>query len=60
MFLLLGLIALAMALVADLAVAVFAGTLGARLLASPRWRIRQRVASGLTMIGLGGFVAVTE
>ncbi|PXY28154.1 LysE family translocator [Prauserella muralis] len=59
-FLLLGLIALGMTVLADLAVALFAGTLGARLLASPRWRIRQRVASGLTMIGLGGFVAVAE
>ncbi|ASR35470.1 lysine transporter LysE [Prauserella marina] len=59
-FLVLGLIALAMALVADLAVALLAGTLGARLMASPRWRVRQRVASGLTMVGLGGFVAVAD
>ncbi|MEU3270810.1 LysE family translocator [Saccharomonospora sp. NPDC006951] len=59
-FLVLGLIALAMALLADLAVALLAGTLGARLMASPRWRVRQRVAGGLTMIGLGGFVAVAD
>ncbi|PRX51268.1 threonine/homoserine/homoserine lactone efflux protein [Prauserella shujinwangii] len=59
-FLLLGLIALAMAFLADLAVALFAGGLGARLLENPRWRVRQRVAAGLTMIGLGGFVAVAE
>ncbi|RZQ63070.1 LysE family translocator [Amycolatopsis suaedae] len=59
-FILLGLIALAMALVADLVVAMSAGHLGARLLANPRWRVRQRVASGATMIGLGGFVAVAD
>jgi hypothetical protein len=27
---------------------------------SRRWRIRQRVAGGVTMIGLGGFVAATD
>lgn len=59
-FLLLGFIALALALLADLTVAVFAGGLGATLLARPRWRVRQRVASGLTMVGLGGFVALTD
>jgi threonine/homoserine/homoserine lactone efflux protein len=53
---LLGTIAVAMAMVVDLLVAVFAGRLGTRL-SSRRWRTRQRVASGVTMIGLGGALA---
>jgi threonine/homoserine/homoserine lactone efflux protein len=57
---LLGAIAVAMAVVVDLLVAVFAGGLGARLARHPRWRVRQRVATGLTMIGLGGALAVAE
>ncbi|WP_020671873.1 LysE family translocator [Amycolatopsis nigrescens] len=59
-FILLGLIALAMAMLADLLVALFAGRIGHRLMASPKWRIRQRVASGAVMIGLGGFIAVAD
>ncbi|QFU91408.1 LysE family translocator [Amycolatopsis sp. YIM 10] len=59
-FILLGLIALAMAMAADLVVALSAGTLGKRLLDHPRWRVRQRVAGGATMIGLGAFVAVAD
>ncbi|GAB3478907.1 LysE family translocator [Amycolatopsis cihanbeyliensis] len=59
-FVLLGLIAVAMALVADLVIALFAGGIGARLRRNPRWWSRQRLASGATMIGLGGFVAVAE
>jgi threonine/homoserine/homoserine lactone efflux protein len=57
---LLGVIAVLMALAVDLLVAVFAGTLGTRLLANPRWRRRQRMASGVTMIGLGGALALAE
>jgi threonine/homoserine/homoserine lactone efflux protein len=57
---LLGVIAVAMAMVVDLLVAVFAGSLGARLTHNPRWRTRQRLASGLTMIGLGGALALAE
>jgi threonine/homoserine/homoserine lactone efflux protein len=57
---LLGVIAVLMALSVDLLVAVFAGTLGTRLLTNPRWRRRQRVASGVTMIGLGGALALAE
>jgi threonine/homoserine/homoserine lactone efflux protein len=57
---LLGVIAVLMALVVDLLVAVFAGSLGTRLLANPCWRRRQRVASGVTMIGLGGALALAE
>ncbi|HET9140007.1 LysE family translocator [Actinophytocola sp.] len=58
-FALLGTIAVLLALAADLVVAVFAGGLGARL-TGRRWRTRQRVASGLTMIGLGGALALAE
>jgi len=57
---LLGVIAVAMAMVVDLLVAVFAGSLGTRLMHNPRWRTRQRLASGLTMIGLGGALALAE
>jgi threonine/homoserine/homoserine lactone efflux protein len=59
-FALLGAIAVVMALTVDLLVAVFAGTLGTRLLANPRWHRRQRMASGVTMIGLGGALALAE
>lgn len=59
-FITLGLIALGMAIAVDLLVAVFAGRLGGALLRDPRLRVRQRVASGATMIGLGAFVAVAE
>ncbi|HVV10059.1 LysE family translocator [Amycolatopsis sp.] len=59
-FLLLGVIAMALASLADLVVALFAGQLGQRLLAHPRWRIRQRVAGGAVMIGLGAFVATAD
>jgi len=57
---LLGVIAVVMAMLADLVVAVFAGSLGARLMRNPRWRTRQRLASGFTMIGLGGALALAE
>lgn len=56
----LGLVAVAMTVVVDLLVAVFAGSLSTRLLGDPRWRSRERVASGLTMIGLGGALALAE
>jgi threonine/homoserine/homoserine lactone efflux protein len=59
-FTVLGFIAVAMASLVDLAVAVFAGGLSGRLLNNPRWRVRQRVAAGLSMIGLGGVVAVAD
>lgn len=57
---LLGVIAVAMAFVVDLLVAVFAGSLSVRLAHNSRWRTRQRVASGVTMIGLGGALALAE
>ncbi|NKQ55966.1 LysE family translocator [Amycolatopsis sp. K13G38] len=59
-FMLLGLVALGMASLADLTVALFAARLGSGVLGAPRWRVRQRVASGAVMIGLGGFVAVAD
>lgn len=59
-FLLLGVIVVAMAVLADLLVAVFAGPLGTRLARHPRWQVRQRVASGATMIGIGGLFALAE
>jgi threonine/homoserine/homoserine lactone efflux protein len=59
-FVVLGLIAVVMATSMDLLVAVFAGKLGTRLMDNVKWRVRQRVASGATMIGLGGFVAVAD
>jgi threonine/homoserine/homoserine lactone efflux protein len=59
-FALLGTIAVVMTVAVDLVVAAFAGGIGARLMGSRRWRGRQRVASGLTMIGLGGALALAE
>jgi threonine/homoserine/homoserine lactone efflux protein len=56
----LGVLSVVMAMLADLVIAMFAGTLGTRLMRDPRWRTRQRVASGLTMIGLGGALALAE
>ena len=59
-FALLGLIAVAMAVVVDVFVAIFAGYVGAKLRGNPRWRVRQRIGTGLTMIGLGGLLALAE
>lgn len=56
----LGLITLAMTIAVDLLVAFFAGALSERIMGNPRWRVRQRIASGLTMVGLGGALAVAE
>ncbi len=58
-FLLLGLITAVMNMMSDLAVALFAGPIGQRLRES-RFRRRQRVVSGLGLIGLGTYVAVAE
>jgi threonine/homoserine/homoserine lactone efflux protein len=59
-FTVLGLIAVAMAVVVDIIVAVFAGYVGGKLRRNPKWRIRQRIGTGLTMIGLGGLLAFAE
>lgn len=59
-FMLLGVIAVVMATGVDVVVAVFADKLGAKLTGNPRLRVRQRIASGAVMIGLGGYVAVAD
>ncbi|AHI00199.1 LysE family translocator [Kutzneria viridogrisea] len=59
-FLLLGLVVVGSALVADLTVALCAGPLGERLMGNLRWQNRQRVATSLTMIGLGGALALAD
>ncbi|SHF36841.1 LysE family translocator [Streptoalloteichus hindustanus] len=59
-FAVLGVVVVAAAMLADLLAVAFAGPLGQRMARDPRWRVRQRVASGLTMIGLGGALALAE
>ena len=59
-FLLLGCVSVCLNTCADLAVVSFAAPIGARLRSSRRWRRKQRVVSGLAMIGLGAFVALGE
>lgn len=57
---LLGAICVLLFMLADALVALSAGTLSARLDARPHWRRRQRTASGLGLIGLGGALAVAD
>jgi threonine/homoserine/homoserine lactone efflux protein len=45
---------------ADVVVALFAGPIGERLLASRRARRNQQRATGAAMIGLGVFLAARE
>ncbi|MEU5847546.1 LysE family translocator [Saccharopolyspora shandongensis] len=59
-FLLLGAIFVAFVLVSDLLVVAFAGPLSTRLARNPRWWRRQQVASGATLIGLGGALALSQ
>ena len=59
-FVLLGTISVVLNTCADLVVVQFAGPLGQRMRESPRFRTRQRTASGLGMIGLGAFVAAAD
>ncbi len=59
-FVLLGLISVSLNTAADIVVACFAGPIGQKLIASPRLRHRQRTASGIAMIGLGSYVAVSD
>lgn len=58
-FIFLGSISVALNTCADLTVANLAGLISAKLQRNPRWQSRQRVASGLGMIGLGIYVAVS-
>jgi threonine/homoserine/homoserine lactone efflux protein len=59
-FLLLGTISVALNTSCDLVVTFAAGPIGARLRSSAVLRRRQRTATGLTLIGLGAFVAVAD
>src|SRR5579872_6383647 len=59
-FVLLGTISVALNTSCDLIVTFAAAPIGARLRSSPVLRRRQRTATGLTLIGLGAFVAVSD
>lgn len=59
-FVTLGIISVALNTSADVVVAFLAGALGARLKRSSRLIRRQRVVSGLAMVGLGVYVAATD
>jgi threonine/homoserine/homoserine lactone efflux protein len=58
-FLLLGTISVTMNTSCDLAVTLLAAPIGARLRSSPALRRRQRTATGLTLMGLGAYMAVS-
>lgn len=57
--LLLGTASVFLNLSADVIVAVLSGRLGALLHRSPRWWKRQRIGSGVLLIGLGGAAAAS-
>ncbi len=57
-FVILGAISVILNTTADLLVVLLAAPLERKLKASPRFRSRQRVASGVGMIGLGAYVAL--
>ena len=59
-FILLGTMSVALNTSCDLIVTFAAAPIGARLRSSPVLRRRQRTATGLTLIGLGAFVAVSD
>jgi threonine/homoserine/homoserine lactone efflux protein len=59
-FVVLGVCSVTMNTLADLAVVYLAGPLERKLKASARFRSRQRVASGVGMIGLGAYVAFAD
>ncbi len=59
-FLIFGMVSVALNTSADLLVVSLAAPLGRKLKASATFRRRQRVASGLGMIGLGAYVALTD
>src|SRR6266481_1305784 len=59
-FLLLGAISVILNTTADLVVVLLAAPLERKLKGSVRFRRRQRVASGLGMIGLGAYVALAD
>jgi len=59
-FALLGTMSVTLNTSADLAVTMFAGPLGNRILTSSRFRRTQRSATGAIMIGLGGYLALSK
>ena len=59
-FLVLGAISVALNTACDLIVTLLAAPIGARLRASAKLRRRQRTVTGLTLIGLGTYVAVAD
>ena len=59
-FLLLGSISVGLNTVSDLLVVFLAAPIGEYLRSSPLRRQRQRTATGLTLIGLGAYVAVSD
>ena len=59
-FLLLGAISVTLNTSCDLVVTLLAAPIGARLRSSATLRRRQRTATGLTLIGLGAYVAVSD
>jgi threonine/homoserine/homoserine lactone efflux protein len=59
-FLILGTISVTLNTSCDLLVTLLAAPLGARLRSSAVWRRRQRTLTGLTLIGLGAYVAVGD
>jgi threonine/homoserine/homoserine lactone efflux protein len=59
-FLIFGAVSVALNTTADLVVVLLAGPLGCKLKSSPAFRRRQRIASGLGMIGLGAYVALAD
>jgi threonine/homoserine/homoserine lactone efflux protein len=59
-FLIFGTVSVALNTTADLLVVSLAVPLGRKLKASATFRRRQRVASGIGMIGLGAYVALTD
>jgi len=59
-FLLLGTISITLNTCADLLVILLASPIGARLRASAALRRRQRAATGLTLVGLGAYLALSD
>jgi threonine/homoserine/homoserine lactone efflux protein len=59
-FLILGVISVALNTAADLIVVALAGSFGHKLKASATFGRRQRVVSGVGMVGLGAYVALTD
>ncbi|HXY03975.1 MAG TPA: LysE family translocator [Terriglobales bacterium] len=59
-FLLLGTISVTLNTCADMLVIVLASPLGARLRASSALRKRQRAGTGLVLVGLGAYVAISD